>query len=430
MLRATSPPSRSGTTHSLMKAGSTFDVSPTIDKLADAGLRIEGTFSSGPASVPGHASILLGQGVEEHRAFWNQHRVETDSGSVASRLKERGYWSFGICENPLISADAGFAYGFDFYWSTGVRNLNGAPVDFVVRQVAALQIARRLLRLDVINSNTQGFLRKRYEPFFGFLQYLPVHYPYVDRRGSRWATPDRHDQMRTLYEQGQFINNTSRSTREVARTHTNYLGSINYADWLIARLMEILEKRELLENTVLIITADHGENIAEHGDRYATKHGGYFNSSLEIPLVVSSPRLGIRGEVLKTLTGADRIGDLILDVASGDSHLLAGRLGDVRKMIEKTEHFAYARPCFVLFDDSLKAVVKYNDPEQPTRLFRWREDSWDQNDMSGDLVEETSQCFARIQEIVRANDLMNALKKPTPVDEKRLRHLRALGYID
>jgi hypothetical protein len=405
-------------------------VSPTIDTLAKTGLRVEGAFSSGPVSVPGHASILLGQGVEVHRGFGNQYTVESESGSIASKLKERGYRTFGVCENALISADAGFAHGFDFYWSTGARSLNGAPMDLVVQQVAALQIARKLLKLDFVNWNAQSFLRERYEPFFGFLQYLPVHDPYIDRRVNRWATPDRHDQVRELYEQDYFINNTSRPNHEVARIHTEYLGSIDYVDWLIARLIESLKKRALFENTVLIITADHGENMAEHGDRYATKHAGYFNSSLEIPLVVSSPCLGIRGVVLRTLTGADRIADLILDIASGDSHLLAGRLGDVQKMVEKKEHFAYAQPRFVLFDDSLKVVVKYMDPEMPTRLFRWREDPWDQNDLSADLVDETNQGIARVQEIVRTNDLINALEQIVPVDEKRLRQLRALGYID
>jgi arylsulfatase A-like enzyme len=349
---------------------------------------------------------------------------------VASRLHELGYWSFGISENALISADAGFAHGFDFYWSTGVRSLYGAPTDYILRQLAVPQIARRLLKLDYVNWYAESFLHKRYEPFFGFLQYLPVHDPYVDRRRDRWATPTHHAEVREHYEQGRFINNTSRPTQEVARVHTRYLGSVNYADWLIARLIDTLEERDLLENTILVITADHGENIAEHGDRYAAKHGGYFTSSLEIPLVVSSPRLGLQGEVLTTLTGADRIADLILDAASDDSHLLTGRLGKIEAMVKKEDHFAYARPCFVLFDDSVKVVMAYENPDTPARLFRWREDPWDERDLSEDMEEETSHGIARIDEIVRINDLITALEEPTPVDEQRLRHLRALGYID
>ncbi|UCG52201.1 MAG: sulfatase-like hydrolase/transferase [Candidatus Latescibacterota bacterium] len=410
--------------------GGQFAVSPVIDDLAKNGLRIEGALSTGPVSVPAHASILLGQGVEEHGAFRNQHVLEGVAESVASRLREDGYWCFGICRNGLISADAGFDHGFGFYWSTGARPIAGAPVNFVLRQIAAVKIAVRLLHVDLTDWYAPAFLRKRNQPFFGFLQYMPVHEPYTDNRAHRWATSDRHDRVREAYHSGQFLNQTSRPTHQVARTHAEYLGSIDYANWLIARLLRVLDTRELLGNTVLIVTSDHGENLAEHGDRYAFGHGGYFNSTIEIPLVVSSPRLGFRGAVLKTLTGADRIADLIFDAAAEDSDLLAGRLQGVKELIEKPNHFAYAQPYFVLFDDSLKVVLNYDDPDQPPRVFRWRDDPTDRHDVSKILVAQTKEGVARLEQIVRVNNIFDALQKPVPVDEKRLRQLRALGYID
>ncbi|UCG51677.1 MAG: sulfatase-like hydrolase/transferase [Candidatus Latescibacterota bacterium] len=420
-------------TRSLGCYGANVAASPTLDQLAANGLCVEGAFTSAPASVPGHASILLGRSIEEHRAFHNSQGIDTVFASVASELGMCGYRCFGISMNALISADAGFAQGFDFYWSWSKRKRipPGAPIDFVLRQVAAVQIARGVFRINSTNWNSSVFLRKRYEPFFCFLQYMPVHKPYTDNRRTCWANRDRQEELQDLYERGQLVNLTSKSARQVARSHAKYLGAIDYVNWLIAQVTRTLEKRGLMDNTVLIITSDHGENMAEHGDKCAFSHEGYFNSSLEIPLIVSSPRLGFRGEVLKTLTGADRIASLVRDLASDDSHLLAGRLYSVREMLEKSEHLVFVQPCFfVLYDDSMKVVADYDQLDNPPHLYRWREDPLDRNDLSGNLVQHANKGCQRIEEILRANGLLDACEVMPPVDEERMRHLRALGYID
>lgn len=108
--------------------GFPLDITPCIDKLAKSGVLFENAFTGYPGSVPGHASILFGEDIEEHKAMSNDYIISERKESIAKILKERGYFTFGVCHNPLISRCSGFGQGFDFYWSWGKKFVSNAPI--------------------------------------------------------------------------------------------------------------------------------------------------------------------------------------------------------------------------------------------------------------------------------------------------------------
>jgi len=176
---------------------------------------------------------------------------------------------------------------------------------------------------------------------------------------------------------------------------------------------------------VLVVTADHGENLGEHGSEHIGRHSGYFNTSLAIPLIVTGGKEKA-GSSIDYLTGHDMVPELILG-------LVDGLPGDGR--LQKAIHRAYSAPYLVAYDDSVKAVVGVPrdptlvslDPSYRTKAFLWREDPFDRapgaDTRASHLVEELERL--RIDFYTRG-----ALAEPASLDPDKEESLRALGYIE
>lgn len=399
--------------------GNPLAPSPQLDALASAGWRFDHAFSTATTSVPGHTSILWGLDVPTHGALSNEFDVPQGlPPSLAESLRERGYRTVGICQNPLVSGSAGFGRGFDHYWSWFEPDMAHAPWTEVAWQFAPTRWYYELRDVEPILARAKSQLRLS-TPWFLFVQLLSNHDPYDDHDG--WATAERIARIESRMESGAIANTTTYPQRDVAEFIARYYGALAYADRRIGELVAAIPEARR-DDTIVVITADHGENLAEHGDQAIGRHFGSYQTSLSVPLIAT--RLGHpdRREVGE-LTGVDRIGELILDLASGspdDSTLARAR---------KSEHIAYSRPLLMSLDDSTKVVVDGADLAAPPRVFRWREDPWDRRPIAPAPDESTR---TRIEELYRLQALIAPLLSTPTADlrPEKLQRLRALGYID
>jgi len=251
--------------------------SPNIDRLAEGSVVYKKAIAPSSWTLPSHASLLTGKFTSSHGArydpegplfltdgirgpeAWQVYRARglaQDELTLASILKERGYVTGAVVGGPWLKKNFGLNKGFDYYDDAFINNLNGRTAKQVTSSA-----------LDWV-----GKLQK--EKFFLFLNYFDPHNPYEPPEGFAKAFLPGG---KTLSKTGSFLK----------RQRALYDAEILYMDHYIGHLIDNLKSWDLYNNTLFIVTADHGELLGEHGKFF---HGHYlYQEELHVPLLVKYP---------------------------------------------------------------------------------------------------------------------------------------------
>lgn len=259
--------------------GYALDTSPTIDALARRGVLFTDATSLSSYTRAAVPSIFASVHPGAHGVLSQGKKVEILSDqyqTLAETLKERGYATAAFTPNPSLQQAFNFDQGFDLY---------DDDFQFDVRGNQELETARR------INERTlRWVLANREKPFFAYLHYRDVHAPYVP--------PPPYDRMFDRPGEGRPLTEGEYKTqppdirqprrfRDLDSYVEQYDGEIRYTDDHLAKLLETLSKEGLLENTVIFLTADHGESFLEHG---SWTHGtGLYEELTRVPLLLILP---------------------------------------------------------------------------------------------------------------------------------------------
>ena len=266
---------------------------PKIDAVAGGGLLFKRAVSTSSWSPPAHASLFTGLLPDEHGVTnshqWLVERIPT----LAELLVDRGYRTAAFSNNPFVDRVQNFHQGFETFeaiWadtaSNKVSRLNGA------------ELTNRLVKKFIGETKDK--------PFFVFINYIDVHMPYnpsepyrsmyLNQEVEITARIDSACRYPVSLNDGELVPVNS----EESAVQSIYDGALSYLDTKVEDLVEFLRLKSLYDNTVVIITSDHGELFGEFG--YYT-HGGRLNRALiQIPLIVRYPPLikkpGIREELV------------------------------------------------------------------------------------------------------------------------------------
>ena len=264
--------------------------SPVLAQLAARGVRFDRAVATAPWTLPSHASLFTGRYPHEMSAGWSVP-LDGTFPTLAERLTSLGYVTAGFAANlHYCSYEFGVDRGFGYYRDYDVsvpemwrsNSLSVALGLWLVQRFGGYNAPGRLWA-DRMNERFLGWLddervRDRARPFFAFVNYYDAHGPYAppapfDTMFSGKEPPTRDSGSRDF------------TAAEVAGLVDAYDGSIAYLDRQLGELFAALERRGLLENTVIIVTSDHGEEFNEHGQM---NHGNtvYF-PSLHVPLIVA-----------------------------------------------------------------------------------------------------------------------------------------------
>jgi arylsulfatase A-like enzyme len=281
--------------------------SPNFDRLAQQGVRFENAISTCSWSLPSHVSLLTGLYQFEHGVGNVQPEPWLGWGNkgmggfptLGEALEQRGYRTGAFSANrTYFSRDLGFGRGFvhfeDYFQTPSdafVRTLYGREFARIYLKRSEHSLVKRLLRklgftslldqdaegsgsyggafgvrkrADLVNQEvTQWIDSDRQRPFFAFLNYFDVHDPYGGPRAySKPSWPQQTDV--DAYDNG-----------------------VKYVDNYIGQLMAELGWRGLANNTLVIITSDHGEALGQH---HLRTHGkALYWEQIHVPLVVWYP---------------------------------------------------------------------------------------------------------------------------------------------
>jgi arylsulfatase A-like enzyme len=264
--------------------------SPEIDRLAAEGVRFDQASSQWPKTTPSFASMFTASYAKDNRVVRKVGlplpcRFET----VAEALKRQGYGTYAVVSNGAVGSDFYFDQGFDAFvqtWKLPHGGAQGGGAADPNRAEAVTHLASGLAdRID------------RKKPYFLWVHYIDPHWPYSpplpyrDRfQGDRFfdrstripvAKGKARQEMMGIGE-GQVVDGHDDLAFYVAR----YDAEIAYTDAEIGRLLAALRAKGLMRNTLVVLTADHGESLGDH--HYFFDHGRFgFQTCLRVPLIVS-----------------------------------------------------------------------------------------------------------------------------------------------
>jgi arylsulfatase A-like enzyme len=244
------------------------DTTPELRSLAEQGTRFDRAYAPSPSTAPTHASIFTSLHPLEHGLVKNGLRLDDRFDTLAERLARRGYETRAFVSSFVLNRKFGFAQGFDAYDDKFETSDASLRVDrwegFTV-----LGGFDRAADETTTRANRWLIHRERERPFFLFVHYFDPHNPYDPP--EPFASRFRGEGPKG-------------SVDEIV---SRYDGEIAFADAQIGRLLETIDHLGIAENTLIVVTGDHGEGLSQHGQMY---HGvEVYEEAVRIPLVFRWP---------------------------------------------------------------------------------------------------------------------------------------------
>jgi arylsulfatase A-like enzyme len=216
---------------------------PALDRLAAEGVLFDQAMTTAPLTLPAHTSLFTGLLPPRHGVRENADAaLGTGFPTLAELLRAQGYRTGAFVGSVVLDAERGLSRGFDRY--SGVAQTDGTR---------ALQRPANAVADDAIAwlDSVVG------SPFLLWAHFYDPHQPHDAPEPFRSSAAD------------------------------SYIAEIAFVDSQIGRLLDALTRHEVLENTVVIVVADHGESLGEHGER---DHGIFlYDSVMRVPLIIKAP---------------------------------------------------------------------------------------------------------------------------------------------
>lgn len=265
---------------------------PGLERWARRGTRFDLAIAPSPWTLPSHASMFTGR-LPRDLSTTLKKPLDGTYPVLAEALARQGYVTGGFVANlSYCSREHGLARGF-LHFEDYPRSLGGIVYSSLLgRWLFDQPITRRVLGYhDLLWRKRAADVNREFldwqqglgdRPFFAFLNYFDTHRPFLpeapyDKRFARW--PDR------TYDPGEIIVDYDETTPdEIAWNLDRYDGLISYLDAQIDSLLQELDRRGVLDSTLVIVTSDHGEHFGEH-ERLSHGNSLYLHLT-QVPLLM------------------------------------------------------------------------------------------------------------------------------------------------
>ena len=401
--------------------------SPGIDLWASQGVVFDHAFANSPWTLPTFGSILTGRIPTAHGAgrplseqvrrpsgFKNRGPLSSTVPTVPEALAGAGYATAAFTANPFLKESFGLSRGFTTYDNSSDRGAG-----------------------EVVDRSLEWLERNEQTPFFLLVHMMDPHLPYKappSVRG-RFAGSDDGDLAGWSVERiRRRVKDLEDEQRE--RLIASYDEEILFVDQQIDRLLAALRKSEHWDQTLVVLTSDHGEELFDHG--YFEHGHSVFDELLRVPMIVWGP--GIEPGRDETPVSTVDVAATILSVAVDDfegeldglslwKHLSRGARIPRRALF--AEQVLYGPERRTVIDWPLKLVVVEADDGRQSRKALY--------DLSLDPEEKQNLVQERrreVSELEQQLERFRAIAAPPQegealdLDEETIEELKALGYVD
>jgi arylsulfatase A-like enzyme len=312
------------------------DTSPTIDALAREGVLFENAISPAPWTVPAHMTLLTGLPPEVHDVVSVRQKLSPDAVTLAEVLQGAGYETAAFVSGPTVMAHFGFDQGFALY--------DQSLVERQPKRAGGAVSSPGLV--DLVSAWLDRWSEAgRRAPFFVFLHMWDVHYDYVPPREyvERFDPGYTGDVDTRNFETNERLRRDM-DPRDLQHVVALYDGEIRFTDDHLARLVARLRALGVLDDTIVVVTSDHGEEFFEHGQKGHAKT--LYDEVLHVPLVVRYPRRIASGQRIAAPVRLMDVAPTILGLADVPTPegFGASELSPEHRFADLTPHVAGRHP--------------------------------------------------------------------------------------
>lgn len=406
--------------------------SPRMDEFARRGVLFEAVACQSSQTLPSHASIFIGTNPRVHKAISHESPVDPAVTTLAELLKKAGYQTGAFISSHALDSEYGLDQGFDTYWE--------------VHKEHTFQ-ERRSATADEMDLTTDAALtwlgQNSGSEFFLWIHWFHPHRPYNPPPAYARAFAGAYEGPVT--SEPEFIMKVWRDRIDLPEEDVAYLvglydGEVAFADAQVGRVLDELETMNLLDNTVVVITADHGEILYEH-EYYFGHDIALYDECLMIPLIIYAPALGAAHPRIGSLVQSLDILPTVLDLLEMEHPgglegksllpLIAGS-GQSTADYCFSETFPFPEKCpprHAVRTAHSKLIWKEEQTATLTKEFY---------DLTADPG-ETQSLYGRHPESARLDSVLARWMQkeglhpapiPTARESGRWRILRSLGYVD
>jgi len=416
--------------------GNTWIRTPNIDALAAESILLTDYMTTISTTLASHVSLFTGKYPHTHGVPRNGFIVHDDNVMLPEVLKEAGFTTAGFLGSFALHSRFNFAQGFDYLDERFEIFLDGDEIDQNQRRAAAVTDAV-LAYLDEHGIPPRLFL---------FVHYFDPHQPYDPPPPYDAMYGDAPGAIRFGDHPALAYGDGSADSR---RSLSRYAGEVSYMDHHVGRLLDELRHRGILEEALLLVTSDHGENLGENPGK-AFHHGRtVYQSEMHCVGLIRLPNAAYGGtrldlpvssiDMLPTMvsyvglpTPAGVEGELLTLTDPRANTLARPRFGEASKPARREfDPRWFNNPkARCVRDGSLKYIrTAYLSREE---LYDLQVDPHEQNNV---LESPTVEIAARAADLRRRLDVWTAAQTPLPsrfddrTHDETIARLKALGYL-
>lgn len=393
--------------------GNSRETSPFLDSLASRGILFENAFVNTHGTTPSHTTILSGVYQQTHGVGLRDLRDGVVGNAIPEglpllqqHLRKAGFSTIAVTAGGNMGGKFGFSRGFDVF------DDRGGDVETLSRRLA-----------ELVGQARAAEPRK---PVFAFLHTYQVHSPYRPPKKYRemFGLPPDERAATTRFLRNHARSASSLPPQRLAMISTLYDAELRYTDDTLSELFDQLAEIGFLEGALVVVTADHGEELGEHGG--LLHRGLLYEELIKVPLIVAGPGIPAKREPALVST-VDIVPSLLdyLDLASPD-------------FLEGSSFLADPGP-------RRAVVAQYSNSRYAIRTREWKlirneaAGSFELYDLAKDPRERKNLADARPEVRDRldralagwkgARRTLTADQRPVQLDPREREKLRALGYL-
>lgn len=312
---------------------------PFLSDLANNNIKFDQAISPAPWTLPAHVSMFTGLTPSEHQVNSWEDRLSEESTTLAGLLSQNGYQTVGFSHNMWLSNTFGLDTGFQDFneqWQVFQNNTNlfktahniqGLSLDQKIRQLADDILSSNPL-INIVNAFYGKFIHNRYDhgarqtnknigkwlkkewnssnPFFLFANYLEPHIEYdpPEKFARRYCDGFTVAEAKNVSQKpiNHNLGQDQLSSEDLEMLEALYKGEIDYLDKKLKDLFQILSQEDALEDSLIIIVGDHGENLGQSG--LMSHMYSLHENLIRVPFIAKTPD-NIQSEVTELVQTHD-----------------------------------------------------------------------------------------------------------------------------
>ncbi len=390
--------------------GTEFDgrrLTPQLDARTREGVSFGQVLAPYPSTSASHMSIFTSAYPAEHKVLHAKHVLSPKIPTLGEIFAANDYETAAFTENGMLAAAAGFERGFDDYYENRGLSMWDARGDIE----------------QTLDRGLRWLGHHRGEKFFLFLHSYQVHTPY--------QPPPAHDVFASEAKPGE--------KPRWARMRNRYAGEVVYTDKVLRRLFDTLDRLGLADDTIVVVTADHGDEFGEHGSVGHSRT--VYDEVLRVPLVFWAPGLIPAGAQIEEQVSLVDLGPTLLELVNiapvdalrGESLAPALLHGDAPKSAVRFAEAPSLKHAdgriFSARTESYKWIGREHVSD-PLEIYDLQADPLEQNNLVDDqkLLEQGRELLQVYRDMDAA--ATSGERPEREVDTRTQDKLRALGYLD